>query len=93
MDGYQLLANAIIEQAANDYRVALVAQHDGIGTSDGTVKKLENWFAGPEFRLYSKLDGAWIARRIKAELQKFNYDLDAVRRAHLSQQRGLSILE
>lgn len=82
MDGYQLLANAVVEQAAEDYRKALVDQHDGMPDADAEVRSLERWFAGPVFKLYTRLDGPALAEAIKAEVRQFNYDLKALKKSH-----------
>lgn len=90
MNGYQLLANAVVEQAAEDYRSALVMQHvlsrngtdEDIEHYNKEVNKLERWFAGPVCALYTKLDGVTLARKIKAEVIEFNYDLEAIRKSH-----------
>jgi hypothetical protein len=90
MESYQLLANAIVAQAAEDYRSALIMQHavSRCGTSediayyDKEVEKLEHWFAG-RCALFTRLDGAELARMIKTEVIKFDYDQEAIRKSHI----------
>ena len=89
MNSYQLLANAVVEQAAKDYRSALVMQHimSRHGTNEdkehygNEVEKLERWFAGPICALYTRLDGCDLARRIKADVIKYDYDLEAIEKS------------
>lgn len=82
VDGYQLLANAVVEQAAEDYRRALVDAHDGIDGADKEVASLERWFAGNIIKLYTRLDGVALMQTIRAEVIEFNYDLKALHESH-----------
>lgn len=90
MDSYQLLANAIVAQAAEDYRGALVMQHvlsmngtdEDIERYNKEVENFERWFAGPVCAVYTKLDGVDLARRIKADVIKFNYDLEVIKKSY-----------
>lgn len=92
MDGYQSLANAIVAQAAEDYRVALVEQHRVEESEDTKVKerakanveKLEAFFTGKRIKLLTKLDGPELMNAIKAEVIEFNYDLKALEDSHNS---------
>ena len=83
VDGYQMIANSVVEQAANDYRVALVRQHDGDVRADAKVEDLEAFFTGKLIKLYTKLDGTMLMRAIKDEVIKHNYDLKAIRDSHM----------
>ena len=89
MNAYQELANAIVEQAVKDYRKALVRQYEGRNGSEATVKKLnekvkelEAWFQGPDYCMFTSIDGTWLMRAVKAEVVKFNYDLKALEESH-----------
>lgn len=83
VDGYQLIANAVVAQAAKDYRQALVDQHNRPSKkTDKEVAKLERFFTGNTIRLYTKLDGTALMQAIKAEVIEFNYDLKALEESH-----------
>jgi hypothetical protein len=92
VDGYQLLANAVVEQAAKDYRQALVEQYElrlsatnrEREQADRAVRDLERWFAGDVIKIYTTLDGVDLMQAIKAEVIKFNYDLKALYESHSS---------
>lgn len=88
MNGYQLLANAVVEQAAYDYRRALVAQHNGDVKkrlkATKEIRELKRFFLGSHIKLYTKLDGRKLMEAIKAEVIEFNYDLKALEDSHKS---------
>lgn len=93
MNAYQELANAIVEQAVKDYRKALVGQHKAQGGPERVVKKfdrkikeLEAWFRGPDYRMFTSIDGEWLMQTVKAEVIEFNYDLKALIESHKPQQ-------
>ena len=66
----QLLANAIIEQAAEDYRTSL----RGLKINPRNREKLtmkedcERFFQSDWFEMLTKLDGAYLMRRLREEV-------------------------
>lgn len=83
VDNYQLLANAIVKQAARDYERALVMDHiNSTNETRGAIKELERYFTGNLIKLHTKLDGKLIMDMVKADVKEYNYDLVALRRAH-----------
>ena len=74
--GYRLLANAIIQQAAMDYRRALC---ESKGKRTYEVRDLERFFASETFVLYNdKVDGPKLASLIRKECEEYNYDMKAI---------------
>lgn len=74
--GYRLLANAIIQQAAMDYRRALCAKR---GKKTSEVMELERFFASETFILYNdKVDGPKLASLIRKECEECNYDMKTI---------------
>ena len=67
MDGYQLLANAIVEQAADDYFNILAGF--GISPPDNsnktTKKSLEQFFNSPWYDLLTDVDKEYLMRKLK----------------------------
>ena len=67
MDGYQLLANAIVEQAADDYFNVLA----GFPTPpDITREKLEKFFHSEWYDLLTNLNADYLIQKIKEEAAK-----------------------
>ena len=66
-DVYENLANAIVVQAANDYRAAL----DGIGydykPAEAVLKELEKFFLSSYYRMLTKVKGEYLMERLKQE--------------------------
>ena len=75
---YQLLANVIIKQAARDYQQLLC--HKSV--EGASIKECQNFFNGDDFRMMTKLDGPTLMHQLKAEAEKYNYDWEAIRKAH-----------
>lgn len=88
VDNYYLLFNAIVEQAADDYREALIREHIGYKETDYAMKvgSIERFFKSPEFKTLTKLDGRKLMDAIKAEVIECNYDMEAIRKSHLLKQ-------
>lgn len=82
------LFNAVVEQAADDYRVVLCKTR-GRSTEELSkdlkeeLEELENFFAG-DIRCFTKLDGETLAEAIRKEVIECNYDLNAIRNKHRS---------
>lgn len=75
---YQLLANCIIKQAARDYQQLLC--HKSV--EGASIKECQNFFNGDDFRMMTKLDGPTLMHQLEAEAEKYNYDWEAIRKAH-----------
>lgn len=88
VDNYYLLFNAVVEQAANDYREALIREHVGYEetNNDMKVRNIERFFKSPEFKTFTKLDGQKLMDAIKAEVIKCNYDMETIKESHLLRQ-------
>ena len=69
MDGYERLANAIIIQAAKDYRVALRRLRCKPGNKDAQNEKesIERFFRSDWFRTLTEVDGEMLIRRLQEE--------------------------
>jgi hypothetical protein len=82
MDGYQLLGNAIVKQAAHDYEYWLVRDHR-ISTNEtrGHLKELESYFKGTQIKYHTKLSGVALMEAIKKQVIDYNYDLKALNKA------------
>lgn len=72
---YELLGNAIVVQAARDYRVALRTQHlnPNDEKNNKEVIKIEKFFHSEYFKLLTDLNGPELAERIKRELIADNW--------------------
>ena len=66
---YQDLANAIVEQAVDDYRYALtgfpIKEHMVV-----TVESLEHFFRSDWFRALTNIEGEYIITKVRKELNK-----------------------
>lgn len=87
---FKLLGNAVVMQAASDYRVALVNQHvyeledeEEYNKWTNKVDELERFFAGDGIKSYTMLNGTMLMNRLKREVILHNYDLKAIRKSHL----------
>ena len=69
MNVYEAVGNAVVEQAADDYRKALCAQKK----VENQLKELREFFEGDDIRLYTKLDGPMLMRRIEQNVKACNY--------------------
>lgn len=77
MDGYVLLANAVIEQAVKDYAQAL--RNSGGADTDDT-QALENWFVGETFTKLTEIDGSYLLRRVRQECELRGFQLRKAKR-------------
>lgn len=71
-DPYQDLANAIIIQAAKDYRSVRkrLTKRPNDKWLEGELKKLERFFLSPWCEMLSEVDGTYILRRLREEGDK-----------------------
>lgn len=69
MSGYELLANAIIEQAAKDYRKLLYALKINKNNRSARANKthLEKFFHSEWYRTLSNVNGAMLIAKLKEE--------------------------
>lgn len=81
MTGYELLANAIIEQASMDYMKALCNYHkyqDRYALYE--VRSLERFFRGDTFKVYTTLDGNTLIKQIKEHVEAHNWDMKNIKK-------------
>ena len=69
MTGYQALANAIITQAADDYRASALLlkldPNDSVGS--GRLREIEKFFLSDWCKALTELDPAFILDRLRKE--------------------------
>ena len=70
MTPYQRLANAIVEQAAKDYRSALkaLARDSDYAYIQDEVKSLERFFRSRWYGILTNVDGEYLMERLRAEV-------------------------
>lgn len=70
MTPYQRLANAIVEQAAKDYRSALkaLARDSDNAYIQDEVKSLERFFRSRWYGILTDVDGEYLMERLRAEV-------------------------
>lgn len=69
VEGYEDLANAIIERAVLDYQLVLTGYENSMGRILYR-KELENFFQSEWCNTLTKLDGKMIMKKIRKELKK-----------------------
>ena len=69
MTGYEQLANAIIEQAADDYRKAArkIRRYTDHEPARAELRELERFFHSEWFCVLTETDGDYILRRLQKE--------------------------
>lgn len=85
---FQLLGNAVVEQAANDYRTALCEQYNAYGSGKeyelkkwtDEVKSIEKFFCGQGIMAFSEVNGPTLMKRLQKEVESFNHDIHAIRK-------------
>ena len=75
---YQLLANAIIKQAARDYQQLLCH----MSVEGASIQECQNFFNGDYFRMMTKLDGPTLMHQLEEEAKKYKYGWVAIREVH-----------
>ena len=71
MDGYEELANAIVISAVDDYRSArkiLIREPDNV-LAQAELDRCEKFFLSHWFATLSKVDGLWLLKELKNEVQ------------------------
>ncbi len=71
MDGYERLANAIVLQAAKDYRSALqtVRKNPVNGTAKLEVQECERFFRSKWYSVLTSVDGEYLMKRLREEVE------------------------
>lgn len=69
MNVYEAVGNAVVEQAAEDYRKALIQQKK----IEDRIKELRRFFEGDDIRLYTNLDGPTLAHQIEDNVKTCKY--------------------
>ena len=70
MTGYERLANAIVIQAAEDYRDALADRKKDPIQSAKDIKELESFFRSGWFRLLTEADPDYLIKKHREEVGK-----------------------
>lgn len=72
MNCWQELANAVVLQAAKDYREALcrLKKHPDDGYSIKTKKECEKFFLSQRFDVFTDLDGKALMEKIRKEVME-----------------------
>lgn len=72
MTGYQALANAIIEQAAKDYRDALktLRRHPDSKAAMQKAMEVEQFFHSPWYAALTDIDPDFLIKRLRKETVK-----------------------
>lgn len=88
VDNYYSFLNAVVKQAADDYRVALIREHDGYKETDNDMRvhNIERFFKSEQFNKFTKLDGRELMEAIKTEVIECNYDMQTIKKSHLLRQ-------
>ena len=70
MDGYQLLANAIVEKAADDYRKALkdLIKYPNDASAESMKGRCERFFKSQWMQVLTNVDGLWLMDRLRKEV-------------------------
>ena len=64
---YQELANAIVLQAVDEYRLAL---RDRLKYGEGRLKEIEVFFFSGGFSVLTNLNPRWLVARLKQEVRR-----------------------
>lgn len=83
--GIENLCNRVVKQAVNDYRKALVDNHEypHYGEYKDEIESLERFFKGDDFRFWQpNINGEALMNAVKDEVIEFNYDLKALHESH-----------
>ena len=79
---YELLADAIIVQAAKDYTEALCKLRD----ARRTIKECEEFFKGADFKIYTKIKGDDLIDMLREEAILHRYDLEAIKKSRIKKE-------
>ena len=69
---YEALANAVVLQAVKDYRNAYkrLKRHPDDHLAQRDVKELVGFFTGPQFDLFTSLDGEMLLMKLNDEMEE-----------------------
>lgn len=72
IDGYTLLANAIITQAAKDYKdnLSLLHKNPNDNTAKAERRKLEKFFRSSWFDILTQLDGEALLQKLQQTVRE-----------------------
>ena len=79
-ESYELLANAIIVNACQDWRRAArrIIQHKGKPSDYQTVEECTRFFTGEWIKVLTNVDGNYILHKLRDELvDEVGYNIDA----------------
>ena len=71
MDGYERLANAIVLQAAKDFRSALrkIKKNPVNGTAKLEAMECERFFRSKWYSVLTSVDGEYLMKRLREEVE------------------------
>ncbi len=74
MTGYQALANAIIAQAAKDYKAALRIQkrHPDSRAAMAEIRRIERFFRSPWFNVLTDLNSEYLIAHLRKEAASYD---------------------
>lgn len=97
VDNYTELGNAVVVQAAEDYREVLVKRKKCIdkirklkrelNDINLELSDLEGFFTGEDITFYTELDGKDLMYKLKKQVIEANYDLEAIKQQIESKQQ------
>ena len=69
---YEALGNAVVLQAVKDYRNAgkRLRKHPEDKLALSELMKLEKFFLGPSFNIFTTMDGDYLVERLRKELRE-----------------------
>ena len=83
-ENWEDFANAIIIQAAKDYRMAYrrLLKHPNSKAVQEDVRKLEAFFFGKWYASLTKVDAHYLVDRLKGEIENDQLELSQQKRSH-----------
>lgn len=84
VDSYQLLANAIVEQAAEDYTryvCKVKKMTEELTKMKAEIVDLEKFFNGEGITHYTSLDGPKLLEQLKERVEQYNYNYAMIKRS------------
>lgn len=73
----QRLANAVIIQAAKDYRIALCTGNKS------RIMELEKFFQSQRFTIFTNINGPMLMKRLYNEVEELNFNAKKVYNLHM----------
>ena len=84
MERYNNLANAIVVQAADDYSRYLCKEKELVEALEKIrceIKDVENFFTGDDIKIYTKLDGPTLMKKLKERVEYYNYNYTRIKQS------------